>query len=139
MCNHVLLELGQELLGFGEREAQLFDPVAVFLQHRYVVDRIRSTIVSANDQLHLHPHVVPFPLNSLTMELTLLSVKGYPRFLMPSTSMVSIHQVLVMFGIVQQPHSAQPYSESQLSVSLPLMVETRHVASLRGGSWVACK
>src|SRR5215468_6135597 len=84
MCHYVLLELGQELLGFGEREAQLFDLLAVFLQHRSVVDRIRSTIVSANAQLHLHPHVVPSPLNFLTMELTLSSVKGYPRFLMPS-------------------------------------------------------
>jgi hypothetical protein len=28
---YVLLELGQELLGFGQGESQLFEPLAVFL------------------------------------------------------------------------------------------------------------
>jgi hypothetical protein len=52
------------------------------------MDRIRSAIGSAKDQLHLHPHVASSPLNFLTMELTLPSVKGYPRFLMPSVKIM---------------------------------------------------
>jgi hypothetical protein len=53
MRHHVLLELGQELFGFGEGESQLLDPLAVFLQYRYVVNRVLSFIGRTNDQLHL--------------------------------------------------------------------------------------
>jgi hypothetical protein len=53
MRHHVLLELAQELFGFGQGESQLLDPVAVFLQHRYFMDRVRSAIVRTNNQLHL--------------------------------------------------------------------------------------
>jgi hypothetical protein len=84
MRHHVLLELGQELFGFREGESQLLKLLAVFLQYRHVVDRVRSLVVRTNDQLHLYPHVAPSPLDFLAMELTLPSVKGYPRFLMRS-------------------------------------------------------
>src|SRR5215813_3733180 len=84
MRHHVLLKLGEELLGFGQGEPQLFEPLAVLLQHRDVVGRVCSLILRANDELHLQPHVAPSPLSLLTMQLTLPSVKGYPRFLMPS-------------------------------------------------------
>jgi hypothetical protein len=53
MRHDVLLKLGQELVAFGECEAQLFDPLAVFLQYCYCVDRFRSLIVRTNNQLHL--------------------------------------------------------------------------------------
>jgi len=52
-CHHVLLELGEELLGFGEGESQLLKPLAIFLQFRHFMDRVRSLIVCTNDQLHL--------------------------------------------------------------------------------------
>src|SRR5712692_14838 len=58
-CYQVLLKLGEELLGFGERQSQLFDPLAVFLQHRHVVCRVASPIVRTDDQLHREPHVEP--------------------------------------------------------------------------------
>src|SRR5689334_18562361 len=96
MCHDMLLNLGEELLGFGESESQLFDLVAAFLQYRHVVDRVRSIMVSANNQLDLHPHIVPSPLSLLAMELTLLRVKGYPRFLMlsvPVRLLRLMHQV----------------------------------------------
>jgi hypothetical protein len=80
MRHHVLLELSQELFGFGQGESQLLELVAVFLQDRHVVDRVRSFIVRTNDQLHLYPHVAPSPLDFLAMELTLPSVKGYPKW-----------------------------------------------------------
>src|SRR4051794_21253898 len=48
------------------------------------MDRVRSSILGTNDQLHLYPHTSPSPLGLLPMELTLPSVKGYPRFLMRS-------------------------------------------------------
>lgn len=60
------------------------EPLAVFLQYRHVVDRVRALIVRTNDQLHLYLHVAPSPLDFLAMELTLSSVKDYPRFLMRS-------------------------------------------------------
>jgi len=53
MRHDVLLELRQELFGFGEGESQLLDPSAIFLQYRYVVDRVRSVVIRTNDQLHL--------------------------------------------------------------------------------------
>jgi hypothetical protein len=53
MRHDVLLELAQELFGFGESESQLLEPVAVFLQDRHFMDRVRSLIVRTNDQLHL--------------------------------------------------------------------------------------
>jgi hypothetical protein len=53
MRHHVLLELGQELFGFGEGESQLLEPLAVFLQYRHVIARVSSVIVRTNDQLHL--------------------------------------------------------------------------------------
>jgi hypothetical protein len=61
MRHHVLLELAQELFGFGEGESQLLDPVAVFLQDRHFMDRVRSFVVRTDEQLHLYPHVVPSP------------------------------------------------------------------------------
>jgi hypothetical protein len=53
MRHDVLLELAQELFGFGQGESQLLEPVAVFLQDRHFMDRVRSFIVRTNDQLHL--------------------------------------------------------------------------------------
>ena len=61
MHHDVLLELSQKLFGFGESESQLLDPVAVFLQYRHFMDRVRSFIVRTNDQLPLYPHVAPSP------------------------------------------------------------------------------
>jgi hypothetical protein len=69
VCHHVLLELGQELFGFGQGGSQLLEPMAVFLQDRHVMDRLRSLIVGTNDQLHLYPYVAPSPLDFLTTEL----------------------------------------------------------------------
>jgi hypothetical protein len=75
----VLLEPGQELFGFGEGESQLLDPLAVFLQDRHFMDRVRSLVVCTNDQLHLYPHVASSPPDFLTIELNLPSVRGYPQ------------------------------------------------------------
>jgi len=75
----VLLESGQELFGFGEGESQLLEPLAVFLQYRHFMDRVRSLIVRTNDQLHLYPHVAPSPVDLLIIELNLPSVRGYPQ------------------------------------------------------------
>jgi hypothetical protein len=61
MRHHVLLELGQKLFGFGQCKSQLLNPLAVFLQDCHFIDGIRSFTVRTNDQLHLYPHVAPFP------------------------------------------------------------------------------
>src|SRR5262245_13722616 len=84
MRHDVLLELAQELFGFGEGESQLLDLLTIFLQYHHFMDRVRSSIIGTNDQLHLYPHTPSSPLGLLPMELTLPSVKGYPRFLMRS-------------------------------------------------------
>jgi hypothetical protein len=38
--------------------------LAVFLQHRHFVGRVRSPIVRTNDQLHFQSHVAPSSLVS---------------------------------------------------------------------------
>ena len=79
MRHEVLLERGQQLFGFGEGKSQLLDSLTVFLEYCHVVDRIRSLIVRTKDQLHLYLHVASSPLDFLTTELSLPSVRGYPQ------------------------------------------------------------
>jgi hypothetical protein len=67
----------------------MFNTSALFLQYRYFVGRIGLTPISTDDQLYLEPHATPPLWILLTMELTLSSVRGYPRFLMHSLPRLS--------------------------------------------------
>jgi hypothetical protein len=56
LLEQALLDDGEELFGFSERQAQVFDALGVFRQGEHIRHGFFTAIVSAHDELNFAVH-----------------------------------------------------------------------------------
>src|SRR5574341_1043174 len=81
----MLLECGEKLLGFGQRQAKVLDTLAVLLEDSHLLHLFLTTIVCTDHELHLQLHWGILHSGVIRMEgLFYPRMLGLPSFLMLS-------------------------------------------------------
>jgi len=52
----MLLECGEELLGFGQRQAEVLDTLAHLIEDHHLMPGLFLIILCTHDELYLEPH-----------------------------------------------------------------------------------